>query len=86
MSLVQRLQKVHRIDHAPRLRMRQLGDKRFDGVEVGGIEPDLGRRDVLLLDAPPECRQVLTARAHREEHPQHHHRQTRVAQLPPCQA
>ena len=42
MALVERLEQVDGVDHAPRFGMRQLGDQRLDGVEVGGVEANLG--------------------------------------------
>ena len=58
-ALVERLEQIDGVDDPPRIGVRQLGDQRFDGVEVGGVEANLRRLHVLLLDAAAERGDVL---------------------------
>ena len=68
--LVDRLEHVNGVDHALRIRVRELLHQRFDRRQVGDVQPQLARGDVARDEALAERAQVLPARAERHEDPQ----------------
>ena len=68
-ALVERLEHVDGVDHAGRVRLRQLLHERLDGRQIAAAQPDFGGHDVAALDALAERREVALARAQRHEDP-----------------
>ena len=84
-ALVERLEDVDRVKHAPIVRMPELLEERLDRREVRHADPDVRGLDVTLLEPLPDRRDISSPRPDGDHEPPDDHEQRDDAQLAPCQ-